>query len=134
MQKFTQDWAHSLENQDISLLIPLPFSKLNLIKDERHSLHTVVLAFHPFLQQLTSEMLATCNSLFILDGLNESRFSLDFQNDEIVFDVRQKSSVPVLLANLINGNLLKSANVWITSQPAAANQIPPNYVDRFTEI
>lgn len=134
VQEFTQDWANGLENQDVNLLIPLPFSKLNLIKDEEHSLHTVVLAFHPFLQQLTAEMLATCNSLFILDGLNESRFSLDFQNDEIVSDVRQKSSVPVLLTNLIKGKLLKSANVWITSRPAAASQIPPNYVDRFTEI
>ncbi|CAK6978878.1 protein NLRC3-like [Scomber scombrus] len=132
--KFTLDWAQRSENQDISLLILLSFRVLNLIKDKKYSLLMLIHVFHSSLQKLTAEMLAVCKVLFIFDGLDESRLSLDFNNSEVVSDVTQKSSVSVLLTNLIEGNLLPSALVWITSRPAAANQIPPSCVDRVTEV
>ncbi|XP_051249326.1 NACHT, LRR and PYD domains-containing protein 12-like [Dicentrarchus labrax] len=134
VQKFTLDWAEGLENQDVSLLVLLSFRELNLIKDEQYSLLTLLHVFHPTLQKVTAEQLAVCKLLFIFDGLDESRLSLDFHNNEVVSDVTQKSSVNVLLTNLIKGNLLPSALVWITSRPAAANQIPPECVDRVTEV
>ncbi|KAI3357936.1 hypothetical protein L3Q82_016313 [Scortum barcoo] len=134
VQKFTLDWAEGLENQDVSLLILLSFRELNLIKDEQYSLLMLLHVFHPTLQKVTAEQLAVCKLLFIFDGLDESRLSLDFYNSEVVSDVTQKSSVNVLLTNLIKGNLLPSALVWITSRPAAANQIPPKCVDRVTEV
>ncbi|XP_026217991.1 protein NLRC3-like isoform X8 [Anabas testudineus] len=134
VQKFTLDWAEDLENQDVSLLVLLSFRELNLIKDEQYSLLTLLHVFHPTLQKVTAEQLAVCKPLFIFDGLDESRLSLDFNNREVVSDVTQESSVNVLLTNLIKGNLLPSALVWITSRPAAANQIPPPCVDRVTEV
>ncbi|XP_049420506.1 uncharacterized protein LOC125881477 isoform X4 [Epinephelus fuscoguttatus] len=133
VRKFTLDWAEGLENQDVSLVILLSFRELNLIKDEQYSLLKLLHVFHPTLQKVTAEDLAICKVLFIFDGLDESRLSLDF-NNEVVSDVTQKSSINVLLTNLIEGNLLPSALVWITSRPAAANQIPPACVDRVTEV
>uniref|UniRef100_A0A665T4A2 NACHT domain-containing protein n=1 Tax=Echeneis naucrates TaxID=173247 RepID=A0A665T4A2_ECHNA len=134
VQKFSLDWAEGLENQDVSLLVLLSFRELNLIRDQQYSLLRLLHVFHPTLQKVTAEQLAACKVLFILDGLDESRLSLDFTNREVVSDVTQESSVHLLLTNLIQGNLLPSALVWITSRPAAASQIPPSCVDRLTEI
>ncbi|XP_022625246.1 protein NLRC3-like isoform X1 [Seriola dumerili] len=134
VQKFSLDWAEGLENQDVSLLVLLSFRELNLIRDQQYSLLRLLHVFHPTLQKVTAEQLAVCKVLFIFDGLDESRLSLDFNNREVVSDVTQESSVNVLLTNLIRGNLLPSALVWITSRPAAANQIPPTCVDRVTEV
>uniref|UniRef100_A0A3B4X299 NACHT domain-containing protein n=1 Tax=Seriola lalandi dorsalis TaxID=1841481 RepID=A0A3B4X299_SERLL len=134
VQKFSLDWAEGLENQDISLLILLSFRELNLIRDEQHSLLKLLQVFHPTLQEVTAEQLAVCKVLFIFDGLDESRLSLDFTNRQVVSDVTQESSVNVLLTNLIQGNLLPLALIWITSRPAAAGQIPPTCVDRVTEV
>ncbi|XP_067447114.1 protein NLRC3-like isoform X29 [Thunnus thynnus] len=134
VQKFTLDWAEGSENQDVSLVILLSFRELNLIKDEQYSLLMLIHDFHPTLQKVTAEKLAVWKVLFIFDGLDESRLSLDFNNRKVVSDVTQKSSVNMLLTNLIEGKLLPSALVWITSRPAAANQIPPTCVDRVTEV
>ncbi|XP_078136888.1 LOW QUALITY PROTEIN: protein NLRC3-like [Sander vitreus] len=134
VQKFCLDWTEDLENQDISLVIPLSFRELNLIKDEQYSLLELLHVFHPALQKLTAEPLAGSKVLFIFDGLDESRLSLDFNNRKVVSDVTQKSSINVLLTNLIEGKLLPSALVWITSRPAAADHIPPACVDRVTEV
>ncbi|XP_044228210.1 NACHT, LRR and PYD domains-containing protein 12-like [Thunnus albacares] len=134
VQKFTLDWAEGSENQDVSLVILLSFRELNLIKDEQYSLLMLIHEFHPTLQKVTAEKLDDWKVLFIFDGLDESRLSLDFNNRKLVSDVTQKSSVNVLLTNLFKGNLLPLALVWITSRPAAANQIPPTCVDRVTEV
>ncbi|XP_071320601.1 NACHT, LRR and PYD domains-containing protein 12-like [Trachinotus anak] len=134
VQKFSLDWAEGLENQDVSLLVLLSFRELNLIREQQYSLLRLLHVFHPTLQKVTAEQLAVCKVVFILDGLDESRLSLDFTNREVVSDVTQTSSVNLLLTNLIQGNLLPSALVWITSRPAAANQIPPTCVDRVTEV
>ncbi|XP_065810532.1 NACHT, LRR and PYD domains-containing protein 12-like isoform X2 [Labrus bergylta] len=134
VQKFTLDWADGSENQDLSLVILLSFRELNLIRDKEYSLLELLRVFHPTLQKVTAETLAVCKLLFIFDGLDESRPSLDFTNMEVVSDVTKKSPLNTLLTNLIKGNLLPSALIWITSRPAAANQIPPACVDRVTEV
>ncbi|XP_068450056.1 NLR family CARD domain-containing protein 3-like isoform X2 [Clinocottus analis] len=134
VHRFTLDWAEGLENQDVGLVVVLSFRELNLIRDERFSLLKLLHVFHPTLQTVPAKELAAWKLLFIFDGLHESRLVLDFINNEVVCDVTQQASVNVLLTNLIEGNLLPSALVWITSRPAAANQIPRTLVDRLTEV
>ncbi|XP_023664870.2 protein NLRC3-like isoform X2 [Paramormyrops kingsleyae] len=133
VQKFFLDWAERKANQDIYFIFALPFRDLNLIKDE-YSLIELLHRFVPELQSFQSTELFRYKVLFIFDGLDECRLPLDFQNNESWFDVTKKMSLDVLLTNLIKGNLLPSALLWITSRPAAANQIPPKCVHRVTEI
>ncbi|KAM9703926.1 NACHT, LRR and PYD domains-containing protein 12-like isoform 7-T12 [Menidia menidia] len=132
--KFTLDWAEGLENQDISVVVLLPFRELNLLRDEQCSLLWLLGVFHPALKGLRAEQLAACRLLLIFDGLDESRLSLDFTSSPVLTDLTQKSPVSLLLTNLIRGDLLPSARLWITSRPAAANQIPPACLDRLTEV
>ncbi|MCI4395266.1 hypothetical protein PGIGA_G00178280, partial [Pangasianodon gigas] len=132
VQKFILDWAEGKANQDLHLIFPLPFRELNLMKDQKLSLMDLLHVC--FKETNETEMSGSEKVLFIFDGLDECRFPLDFQTTVRVCDVNESASVHVLLINLIKGNLLPSALIWITSRPAAADQIPSEYVHRVTEV
>lgn len=139
VKKYILDWSQGRGNQDIHFIIPIEFRELNLVKTEKYSIVGVLCMFIESIKNIqdSSEIEKysdTCKLLFILDGLDECRIPLDFQNTDSCHDITETTSVDVLLINLIKGNLLPSALVWITSRPAAANQIPPQYIDRMTDL
>ncbi|CAL8237093.1 unnamed protein product, partial [Arctogadus glacialis] len=132
--KFTLGWAESKTNQDIHFTFLLTFRELNLLKGKEFSL--VELLHHFFIETKEAGIsrFHRFQVVFILDGLDECRLPLDFKNNPIWTDVTKSTSVDVLLTNLIRGVLLPSARIWITTRPAAANQIPAECVDQVTEV
>ncbi|XP_071370010.1 protein NLRC3-like [Centroberyx affinis] len=133
-QKFTLDWAEDKANQDIQFTFPFTFRELNLLKGEKYSLVELLHLFFTETKEAGICRFDKFQVVFIFDGLDECRLPLDFKNNEILTDVTESTSVDVLLTNLIKGKLLPSARLWITTRPAAANQIPPDCVDMVTEV
>uniref|UniRef100_A0AAQ4QKJ6 NACHT domain-containing protein n=1 Tax=Gasterosteus aculeatus aculeatus TaxID=481459 RepID=A0AAQ4QKJ6_GASAC len=133
-QKFTLDWAEDKDHQDIQFTFPFTFRELNVLRGKKFSLMGLV---HHFFSETRAAGICRFEKfqvVFIFDGLDECRLPLDFHNNEILTDVTESASVDVLLTNLIRGKLLPSARLWITTRPAAANQIPPECVGMVTEV
>uniref|UniRef100_A0A8C9QLV1 NACHT domain-containing protein n=1 Tax=Scleropages formosus TaxID=113540 RepID=A0A8C9QLV1_SCLFO len=134
VQKFILDWAEGKENQEINFIFNLPFRDLNFMKLKEFSLTQLVHYFLPELKEFGLTQLFNSTVLFVFDGLDECCLPLDFKNNQEWSDATKTTSLDVLLTNIMNGNLFPSALIWITSRPAAASQIPPECVDRVTEI
>ncbi|KAM6963125.1 NACHT, LRR and PYD domains-containing protein 3-like [Aplochiton taeniatus] len=134
VQKFTLDWIEGTANQKVHLIFPLSFRQLNLVKDRQFSFLELLQHFFVEVKESGIEDFDKYTIVIILDGLDESRLTLNFEGSKTCKDIRESASLDVLITSLIEGNLLPSAGVWITSRPAAANQIPPKYVDQLTEV
>uniref|UniRef100_A0A3B4A6K6 B30.2/SPRY domain-containing protein n=1 Tax=Periophthalmus magnuspinnatus TaxID=409849 RepID=A0A3B4A6K6_9GOBI len=131
-QKLSLDWAEGRAHQDLQLLFPFTFRELNMLRDTQFSL--VGLLHHFFSPSKDLSSFQQLQVLFIFDGLDECRLPLDFSGTPVLTDPTEAASVHVLLVNLIRGRLLPSAQLWITTRPAAANQIPAECISMVTEV
>ena len=134
VQKFIKAWAEKTNRKnDVEVIFQFNFSKLKLIEGKISLVELLNRFFEETKESVISDY-AQFKITFILDGLNSYDHNLDFDNNETLSDVRQPASVNALLTNLIKGNLLPSARVWITSRPSAAAKPPVGWIDRMTEI
>ncbi|XP_017158189.1 selenoprotein O2 isoform X2 [Poecilia reticulata] len=132
-QKFTLSWAEGEEHQDITFLFPLPFRELNSFMGGGDS--SLMGLLHWFFPQIKPiEKLSDSKVLFIFDGLDESLLPLNFKYNKVLRDETEPAPLDVLITNLITGDLLCNAFVWITCRPAATGKIPRKYIDQWTEI
>ncbi|XP_056310630.1 NACHT, LRR and PYD domains-containing protein 12-like [Danio aesculapii] len=135
VNKFILDWAEGKDNQEIVFIFPLPFRRLNLIKEEKYSLIGLLNKY--FFSRpggLSSLPEEQGKVMFIFDGLDEYRFQLNFKEDDGFTDVDQEMTVSEIVTHLLKRQLLRSSLIWITSRPAAASLIPQNYIDQVTEV
>ncbi|XP_029974299.1 uncharacterized protein LOC115407882 isoform X4 [Salarias fasciatus] len=132
--KYVLDWAESPADETVDYTFLLPFRELNLRKDQEHSFEELIHQLFPAMKTSEIRNYDNYKILIVLDGLDECRLDLNFSENVIWTDVRKKTTVNVLLTNLIRGKLLPKAQIWITSRPAASNNIPPDAVNRVTEV
>lgn len=130
VQKFILDWAEGKSNQDVDFVFPILFRDLKN-KKKNTSLFELLKEFFP--QIHNTFLKSKYKTVIILDGLNEYRSPLDFESDAFC-NIEQEASVNVLLVNLLKGNLLDGALLWVTSRPAEADQLPPETVHVVTEL
>uniref|UniRef100_G3N7D1 NACHT domain-containing protein n=1 Tax=Gasterosteus aculeatus TaxID=69293 RepID=G3N7D1_GASAC len=133
-KKYMLDWAEDKANGDMFYMFPLSFRELNLRKEQELSLEELLHQFFPCMKASEIKDYDRYRILVVLDGLDECRLDLNFNKSTDWTEMREPTSVNVLLTNLIQGNLLSNAQIWITSRPAASNHIPADKVDRVTEV
>ncbi|NXA41590.1 NLRC3 protein, partial [Eudromia elegans] len=125
-------WAKGEINSDIIFVLPLTFRELNTY--EKLSAERLIRSAFPHITEPNCISAGTARTLLILDGLDEFKTPLDFSNTVVCTDPKKEIQVDNLITNIIRGNLLQEASVWVTSRPTAARQIPGGLVDRMTEI
>ncbi|KAL7851803.1 hypothetical protein SRHO_G00175880 [Serrasalmus rhombeus] len=133
VQKFILDWAEGKASQDVDFMIVMPFRELNSVKDDQYSLYDLICIFNHELKDLHAAVYEKSKTVFVLDGLDEFRSPLTF-TQRLVSDITKTSPVDGLIVNLIKGHILPSSHIWITSRPAAASQMPSQYINRLTEV
>ncbi|XP_056454134.1 uncharacterized protein LOC130388684 isoform X2 [Gadus chalcogrammus] len=134
LQKYMLDWAEGAVNQGIYFLFTFPFRELNLMNTVEHSFEEIINSFFP--EMKTSEITNYRNYkiLIVLDGFDECRLDLNFSEIMDWSDMKKPAPLNVLLKNLIRGNLLPGAQLWITARPASSRNIPPECIDLVTEV
>ncbi|XP_047243838.1 NLR family CARD domain-containing protein 3-like isoform X2 [Girardinichthys multiradiatus] len=133
-QKFILDWAEYKAHQNFQFVFPFTFKELNLLKQKRFSLLGLIHHFFPETKEAGICRFEEFKTVLIFDGLDECRLPLDFCSNEILTESTESTSVDVLLTNLIMGKLLPFAHRWITTRPAAVNQIDSDFVGIVTEV
>ncbi|CAB1312289.1 unnamed protein product [Coregonus sp. 'balchen'] len=129
---FVRLWSRGEICTDVSFVLPFAFWELNT--GEKLSAERLVKLAFPHMTDPSLVLSGTCRTLLIFDGLDEFRCPLDFSEAAPCTDPKKEVSVDDLVTNIIRGNLLPEAAVWVTSRPAVASLIPGGLVDRVTEI
>uniref|UniRef100_A0A8C2B1Y9 Uncharacterized protein n=1 Tax=Cyprinus carpio TaxID=7962 RepID=A0A8C2B1Y9_CYPCA len=130
--KFVLDWAHGRTHQHIDFVFPLHLCELNILYDKKFSLMQLLDLLFPKL--LKPETLEQSQILFILDGLGEFRFPLNFKCTKTCADSMTPVSVGCMLVNLLKGNLLPSAQILVTSRLKDAGLTPPEHIQKVVEL
>uniref|UniRef100_A0A672NDJ2 NLR family CARD domain containing 3 n=1 Tax=Sinocyclocheilus grahami TaxID=75366 RepID=A0A672NDJ2_SINGR len=131
VRRFIQLWSASQIYPELSLAIPIACWELSSF--DRLSVERLLRLYVPYDNVDVIIFNESCKVLLILDGLEEFRQSLDFADAPPTSDPRREIPVSDLIANIVRGNLLPGATLWLLSRPGTGAKVPAGLVDRVTE-
>lgn len=128
VQKLLYEWALGKNMRDITCVFDLRFRELNLIEGPLSLLELLGDRFR-YLKAILPDLFKTPSSLlFILDGLDEFKFTLNWKSPDRDIDVSSKVPVSELMVALIKGSLLPKASVILTTRPST--EAPKGFFQR----
>uniref|UniRef100_A0A673FTM1 Protein NLRC3-like n=1 Tax=Sinocyclocheilus rhinocerous TaxID=307959 RepID=A0A673FTM1_9TELE len=131
VRRFIQLWSASQIYPELSLAIPIACWELSSF--DRLSVERLLRLYVPYDNVDVIIFNESCKVLLILDGLEEFRQLLDFADAPPTSDPRREIPVSDLIANIVRGNLLPGATLWLLSRPGTGAKVPAGLVDRVTE-
>ncbi|TRY94860.1 hypothetical protein DNTS_026279 [Danionella cerebrum] len=131
VRHFIRLWSSGEIYPELSLVVPI--ACWELCGFDRLSLERLLRLFLP--NENADEIVfnESCKVLLIFNGLEEFQHSLDFAEAPPTSDLRKELPVSDLIANIVRGNLLPGAALWLLSSPGIGAKVPAGLVDRITE-
>ncbi|PWA20476.1 hypothetical protein CCH79_00003725 [Gambusia affinis] len=137
--KFCLDWSEEKANRDIQYVLKLSFRDLRYFRHKEYekegiSMQEILEYCHAPIKGLKILQEENAKYIIIMDCYDCYEAPLDFQNAPVVTDNDAKAHISTLIVNLIRGNLLPNARLWILGRRAAITEIPSKFVDVVAEL
>ncbi|KAM6995073.1 NLR family CARD domain-containing protein 3-like [Tautogolabrus adspersus] len=128
VQRLLYEWAIGKNMREFTCLFDLRFRELNLIEEPLSLLELLGERFR-YLKTALPDLFSTPSSLlFILDGLDEFKFPLNWNSPDTNIDTGSKVPISELMVALIKGSLLPEASVILTTRPST--EAPKSFFQR----
>ncbi|XP_041429605.1 NACHT, LRR and PYD domains-containing protein 14 [Xenopus laevis] len=132
MQKFVYDWANGKLYQRFAFVFFFKFRDLN---NDELSLAQMILNEYPYLRnQLDRIFQNPSQLLFIFDGLDESKSSIDFKSSQSYTNPHSIETLNVIVSSLVQQSVLSGCSVLITSRPTRLATVETSIFHRVSEI
>lgn len=132
MQRVMHEWAMGITMRNFTCIFDFTFRELNLLEGN-HSLVNLISRKFNYLERILPDLLKKPKYLlFLLDGLDEFKYQLDFEGQEKFVDVTTEVPVQELVVSLLKGSLLPEASVITTTRPSS--DIPTRFCHRSSII
>ncbi|XP_028678668.2 NACHT, LRR and PYD domains-containing protein 3-like isoform X1 [Erpetoichthys calabaricus] len=132
VQRLIHDWALGVSMRNFTCVFDFTFRELSLTEAPVSLAQLIMWKFDHLTEILPDLFQEPAYLLFLLDGLDEFKYKLNFNIPEKPVDVHTELPVGDLVSYLFKGSLLPESSVIITTRPST--DIPRKYCHRCSII